>query len=361
MIRAYAGMNNDEFESNKKSPEYKKLLFGLCFFNALILERRKYGPLGWNIPYQFSASDLKISQSQLFQFLEFYDDIPWDALRYMVAEANYGGRVTDPMDRRCINVILSDYYTPEILDNAYRFSASGKYYVPAEGELSIYQDFIDENFPTNDLTEVFGLHDNADITSAISDTNTLMETCLSLLPRATGGGGKSQDEILQDMAKEMLEKLPHNFDLERVIKMHPIKYEESMNTVLQQELMRFNKLITQVHSSLINIGKAIKGEIVMSTELEDLSNSLFDNRVPAMWAAVSYPSLKPLGSYMSDFLQRLQFMQDWIENGAPPSFWISGFFFTQSFLTGTKQNYARKYTIPIDSIDFDFEVISDPG
>ena len=52
-------------------------------------------------------------------------------------------------------------------------------------------------------------------------------------------------------------------------------------------------------------------------------------------------------------------MQKWIDEGAPPNFWISGFFFTQSFLTGAKQNFSRKHVVAIDQIDFDFVVISD--
>lgn len=88
---------------------------------------------------------------------------------------------------------------------------------------------------------------------------------------------------------------------------------------------------------------------------------MFNNQVPSVWAQVSYPSLKPLGSWVNDFCKRLEFMQTWIDNGAPTSFWISGFFFTQSFLTGSKQNYARKHQFPIDKIDYDFEVINDPS
>ena len=63
-------------------------------------------------------------------FLNEFDEIPWDALNYMVAEANYGGRVTDPKDRILIKSILKDFYTEKILKEGYIFSKSGIYYAP---------------------------------------------------------------------------------------------------------------------------------------------------------------------------------------------------------------------------------------
>ena len=122
MMRNFMQMDNKRFEEGKKPVEWKKLFFGLNFFHALCLERRKYGPLGWNIPYEFTSADLAISVSQLKMFLDEYDEIPWEALNYMVAEANYGGRVTDPKDRRLIAILLKQFYNEDVLGDRYKLS-----------------------------------------------------------------------------------------------------------------------------------------------------------------------------------------------------------------------------------------------
>jgi dynein heavy chain len=72
-----------------------------------------------------------------------------------------------------------------------------------------------------------------------------------------------------------------------------------------------------VISQLVNLGKAIDGLVVMSAELDLVFNRVFDNMVPDTWHKVAYPSLKPLGSWINDLIERLNFMQKWIDEGAP--------------------------------------------
>ncbi len=324
----------------------------------------RYGPLGWNIPYEFSEMDLVISRQQLRIFVDECDwkkngdkAIPFVALAYLAGECNYGGRVTDDKDRRCLNTIIKDIYTPEILRDQYRFTASGKYHAPAAGKVADYLEYI-RGLPLNDYPEVFELHDNANITSAVTETMALLTTTLSLQPRAAAGEGMSWDETVNALCDSILGRLPEVYDVEKVLIDYPIVYSESMNTVLSQELGRYNALLAVLLSSLKEMQRSIRGEVVMSAKLLALGTSMVNGAVPALWHKAAYPSLKPLGAWVTDLLARFEMFDRWIAEGSPAVYWVSGFYFTQAFLTGTRQNFARKYTIPIDMVKFDYIVLS---
>ena len=358
---SYLTFEDDWLESCARPQVFKKLLFGLCFFHATVRERTKFGPLGWNIKYVFSSSDLNISRDQLKIFLDDLDPkdpVPYEALAYLAGECNYGGRVTDDKDRRCIINILSDFYTPSICLDDYKFSPSGVYFAPPEGQVKDYVEYIN-SLPMNEGPEIFGLHENANISCAIAETNLLLDSALSLQPRSSNSSGKSWDETLAEAAADISSKLPSVFDIEKAELDFPVMYSESMNTVLTQELIRFNRLIEIISTSLIEVQRALKGLVVMSGELEAMGDSMVNGQVPEMWSNVAYPSLKPLGSWVSDFLARLTFLQDWIDRGTAPNiYWISGFFFTQAFITGTLQNFARKHVLPIDQVGYDMKVLT---
>jgi dynein heavy chain, axonemal len=358
------------FNSVKREVIFRRMLYSLCFFHANIQERKEFGALGWNNAYEFNNSDLLISIKQLAMFLDLYEEIPFKALNYCFGSCNYGGRVTDDKDNRTLDAILKDFFCPEMLEDDHKITKSGSYIMPPDGNYQSYIAFI-QTLPLTTKPEVFGLHQNASITKDQKGTRTLLASVL-ITEASRGGGGdddddddednekkvkKTQLELTYEIASIQLEKIPPLYDMEYAKLKYPVKWDNSMNTVLNQELERFNALSAVISQSLQDTMDGIKGVIVMSADLEKAGKSLFYGKVPDKWLDASYPSLKPLSSYVSDFLQKLQFLKLWLDGKSPPAYWISGFYFTQAFLTGTLQNHARRYTIPIDDVHFDFEMM----
>lgn len=193
--RTFIDISEEDYESCTKPKEYKKLLFALAYFHAAILERRKYGPIGWNIQYMWMNSDLETSKRQLKMYLDEQELVPYAALNYLVAICNYGGRVTDDKDERLITAMLRKYLCPEVIQEGYKLSSLDIYYAPPEGSLGDTKAYI-ESLPNEEDPEVFGLHSNANISYEKLLVGKVVDTIIALQPRVSSGGtGKTPDQI----------------------------------------------------------------------------------------------------------------------------------------------------------------------
>nr|CCA18662.1 hypothetical protein ALNC14_048050 [Albugo laibachii Nc14] len=353
----------ESFENGmSKDVLWRKLLISLSTFHAVVQERRKFGALGWNIKYEFNDADLETSISSLKRFLHENSQIPWDALRYVTGQINYGGRVTDDWDRRCLMSILSNFYDPAIVVNdPHLFSASGRYRVPGSLDYGGILQYLND-LPIIDDPELFGMNENAIISYERNESVTMTRVMLSLEPRDTVGSlGISNDRKVLEMAQNILTHLPDLLSREeagpmtfKTRQIGEIVVMDSIATVLSQEIVKFNALLQCMSSSLIELQRAINGLSVMSSDLDHMYTSLSNSKVPPIWAVLSFASLKPLGSWVQDLLARVGFFRNWLRLGQPSVFEFSAFFFPQGFMTGVLQNFARKYQVAIDSLSFTF-------
>ncbi|KAI3352270.1 hypothetical protein L3Q82_005249 [Scortum barcoo] len=341
MRRAFTEISSGFFEDHVLGRHWRKIVFGICFFHAIIqvthyklhihliiialractcftlllpvvMSGRSFGPLGWNIRYEFNDSDRECALLNLNLYCK-DGTIPWDALIYITGEITYGGRVTDAWDQRCLRTILKSFFSPKTLEPSYTFSSSGIYYAPETDELDQYKKYI-ESLPIIDDPEVFGMHENANLAFQRQETITLINTILDVNPRSSAcHGAKSNDDIVCELAESILAKLPERLDMDEAVETLFVRDKNgrlnSLTTVLGQEADRFNNLLRVLRASLVTLQKAIAGLVVMSEEMDRIYTSFLNNHVPTHWANSAYPSLKPLASWVRDLSLRTSFIQ----------------------------------------------------
>eukprot|EP00386_Alphamonas_edax_P011408 GDKI01036156.1.p1 GENE.GDKI01036156.1~~GDKI01036156.1.p1 ORF type:complete len:555 (-),score=146.39 GDKI01036156.1:20-1435(-) len=326
-------------------PAYRSLVFVVSFFHAVVQERRKYGKIGWNVAYDFNESDFRISTKLLGMYLgkahDNDDPVPWNSLKYLIGEAMYGGRVTDDFDRRVLVTYLDEYMGDFLFDTnqPFFFSRSGyEYTVPKPGNIEVYLNYIKE-LPLINSPEVFGLHPNAEIGYFTESAKRLWLGLITMQTNAGGsGGGMNRDEYIEMVATGIQQKLP---TVELVFHKE-VGVPTPCEIVLMQEIERFNILIDSMTLTLIDLKRALKGEIGMSAELDELAQSLLNGFLPSAWARLAPATMKPLGSWMEHFTRRYRQYSDWATKGEPSVFWLSGFHIPDSLLTALVQTTCRK-------------------
>lgn len=154
-----------------------------------------------------------------------------------------------------------------------------QYTIPSGLEIKEYKDYV-TTFPEIDSPEVFGLHPNADLTFRLNEVGALIHTLGETQPKGSGGGGGvSREDVVQNKASELLERLPEDFvEDDYKAKLNKLGgLDKPLNIFLFQEIQRLQKVIGKVRFILIQLQLAINGEVVMTDELQQTLDAMVRN------------------------------------------------------------------------------------
>lgn len=140
----------------------------------------------------------------------------------------------------------------------------------------------------------------------------LFRTVFEMQPRdagASGGATVTREDKVKQILDEILEKMPEEFNITEI--MGKVEERTPYVIVAFQECERMNYLTTEIKRSLKELDLGLKGELTITSDMEQLENSLFLDQVPFIWTARAYPSLLGLSAWFGDLVMRLRELETW--------------------------------------------------
>lgn len=182
---------------------------------------------------------------------------------------------------------------------------------PPNTDYSGYHNYIDETMPS-ESPYLYGLHPNAEIGFLTTTSENLFRTVFEMQPRdagASGGTTVTREDKVKQILDEIMEKLPEEFNMTEI--MNKVEERTPYVIVAFQECERMNYLTNEIKRGLKELDLGLKGELTITSDMEELETALFLDQVPAFWAARAYPSLLGLTPWFVDLLQRLRELETW--------------------------------------------------
>jgi dynein heavy chain len=326
----------------------------MCWFHAVVVERKKFGPQGWNRVYPFNVGDLTTCVDVLGNYIEDRPKVPWEDLRYVFGEIMYGGHITDDRDRVLCMAYLEQLVVPECVDGM--DLAPGFGMPPTNGPYSDYLKYVDEACP-HESPILYGLHPNAEINFRSAQADVLFRTITELQPKqAADAGAETPQDIVRNKIADILEKMPEIFNLADISE----RLDEDRTPVQHvffQECERISALLECMKRTLTELQLGLRGALSMTQPMQNLFDQLFLEKVPEVWTVFSFASLRPLASWFENLGARNQQLVDWTgELVAPKVTIISHFFNPMSLITAIMQHTAMTSNLDLDQMGLVAEV-----
>lgn len=356
LLRAYRSepIKSKEFFEGcpGRDKEFSKLLYGLCFFHSVVKQRRHFGPQGWNMPYDFDHADFEISVRQLQRLINRAESpLSFATLLYLVGECNYGGRITNDIDRSCLRLLLDCFCNARVISSDdCSFTDCAEHAVPRRCE---YRDILAhiENARLDASPESFASDENA----LIRRDNAVAEEFLESISRLERVGSLS-DDVAQDEVSRAIgvigDKLPALFDTSEIREKHPLTSHEPLNAILIHEAELINRVLALIAESLSDLRLGLKGEIILTDSLEDLAKEIYGNKIPRIWRTIDLGiATECLSNYIDLLLKRVNFVRNWHDSDSSPRIVrFDALSCCKRFLLAALLAFSRRRDVPVERI-----------
>ncbi|KAJ3554185.1 hypothetical protein NM688_g3240 [Phlebia brevispora] len=275
--------------------EKVRLYFLLAWFHAVVQERLRYVPLGWSKVYDFNDSDMASAFTTIDAWLNSAakgranvnpSSIPWDAIRTLIKQSVYGGRVDSDFDQRILDSFVDGLFTPAAYNVDFElvpsFSGSQTLGVPDGTKLEHFLTWVD-NLPDKQSPLWLSLPPTAERVIAVAQGNELLgklrkmrmladdDDEASSAGPATGQTQPAWMRNLLERCREWLALLPVSFN---TLEKHSGDNQDPLYRLFYREGTIGRKLLTQVKRDLEDVIKVCEGELKQTNHLRTLISSL---------------------------------------------------------------------------------------
>ena len=375
LIRSYANVLNAQ-KSEKPPLERCRLHFLLAWFHAVIGERLRYVPIGWSKFYEFNESDQRCALDAIDEWINIHgkdksnidpSKIPWDAIRTIIHQSMYGGKIDNEYDMKILESLVNLYFnekTYEINYPLYKTSNTNANIltVPEKRNNAGYIDWINQ-LPPVESPEWSGLPNNAE--KLVRETAarrfiTEMNKIQGVEDEELSSGGSGEKKTVswlvsvQQKSEQLLKNLPEEVSL---LEGNENSNNDPIFRFLKREVGIASKLLIRVRDDLSQLISMCKGDIKSTNELREVAKNMFNDSVPKSWQIYNTLELN-VTEWILDFGNRIKQLNKITKERdyGKSSLWLGGLIFPEAYLTATRQSVAQELKVPLDELVLSVEL-----
>uniref|UniRef100_A0A094ZVV8 Cytoplasmic dynein 1 heavy chain 1 n=1 Tax=Schistosoma haematobium TaxID=6185 RepID=A0A094ZVV8_SCHHA len=392
LLRTFANVPASRI--SRAPAERARLYFLLAWFNAVVQERLRYVPLGWSKRYEFNESDLKVACDTIDTWVDMAalgrsnlspDKVPWSALRTLLGQCIYGGKIDNLFDQRLLETFLSVLFTESSFEHDFPLVRNvdgqvGKNIVTPDG--SSRDELLSwiSKLPDVQTPSWLGLPNNAEkvlltnlgsemisnllkLQEAISDDDSIvvstgLDRKKSVVDTDTRPLWMRQ---LLTSATTWLSLLP---DALKPLMRTPENLRDPLYRFFEREVNTGCNLLTTVRGDLSVVIAVCAGERKPTNHHRLLMSDLTKGIIPKDWRRYTFPEGLTVIQWINDFVSRLRqllLVTETSSNGVAGlrdiQVWLGGLFMPEAYITATRQFVAQSNGWALEELYLDVELV----